>query len=95
MRRRPERRTEPGNVAAMARRHGRDWCIAAINGGAATRMTIALDFLKNENWRLTELRDAHARPDAWERTERDATQDGSITLELAPRGGFVGYLKAE
>lgn len=87
--------SEPGKVAAMARRHGRDWFIAVINGGAATRMTLKLDFLKKGNWKLTELRDAHARPDAWERKDRDVTRDGAIALELAPRGGFVGYLKAQ
>lgn len=87
--------SEPGKVAAMARRHGRDWFIAVINGGAATRMTIDLEFPKKGHWKLTELRDAHARPDAWERTERDVTRTGSIALELGPRGGFVGYLKAQ
>ncbi|WP_369977189.1 glycoside hydrolase family 97 protein [Xanthomonas bundabergensis] len=87
--------SEPGKVAAMARRHGRDWFIAVINGGTATRMTLKLDFMKKGKWKLTELRDAPARPDAWERTERQVHRDGAIALELAPRGGFVGYLKAE
>ncbi|MBB5866434.1 glycoside hydrolase family 97 protein [Xanthomonas sp. 3058] len=55
----------PGKVAAMARRHGRDWFIAAINGGDTTPMTLTLDFLKRGHWTLTELRDVPARPDAW------------------------------
>jgi len=35
-----------GKVATMARRHGRDWFIVVIGGGAATRMT-----LSRWNWR--------------------------------------------
>lgn len=87
--------SEPGKVAAMARRHGRDWFIAVINGGAATRMTLKLDFLNKGRWKLTELGDAAARPDAWVRKQREVNRDGSIALDLAPRGGFVGRLKAE
>lgn len=87
--------SEPGKVAAMARRHGRDWFIAVINGGGATHMTLALEFLNKGRWKLTELRDAPDRPDAWARTQQDVTQDTAIALDLVPRGGFVGYLKAE
>jgi len=85
--------SEPGKVIAEARRSGRQWFIAAINGGQATTLEIPLDFLGAGSWEATQLRDAEDKPDAWDRQDEKATRTGHIRLELAPRGGFVGWIR--
>lgn len=83
--------SEPGKVVAMARRSGSRWFLAVINGADAKALEIPLDFLGEGAWNATELRDVEGTPDAWNRTTGRASKTGRLTLQLAPRGGFVGY----
>lgn len=85
--------SEPGKVVAEARRSGRQWFIAVMNGGDATTLDIPLDFLGAGAWQATELRDSKSQPDAWERREGKATRSDHIRLEIAARGGFVGWIR--
>ena len=50
--------SEPGKVVAEARRSGKQWFIAVINGGEATTLEIPLDFLGGGSWQSTQLRDS-------------------------------------
>jgi len=84
--------SEPGKVVAEARRHGKQWFVAVINGGDATTLDIPLNFLGAGSWQAVQLRDAKEKPDAWDRREGKATRDDHIRLEIAPRGGFVGWI---
>ena len=85
--------SEPGKVVAEARRSGKQWFVAVINGGEATTLDIPLDFLGAGSWEATQLRDDKDKPDAWNRQDGKATRNDHIRLELAPRGGFVGWIR--
>ena len=82
----------PGKVVAEARRSGKQWFIAVINGGDPTSLDIPLDFLGAGSWQAIQLRDAKDKPDAWDRQVGKATRNDHIRLEIAPRGGFVGWI---
>jgi len=85
--------SEPGKVVAEARRSGKQWFIAVMNGADATTLEIPLTFLGAGSWNTTQLRDAKDRPDAWDRQDGKLTSKDHIHLEIAPRGGFVGWLR--
>ena len=85
--------SEPGKVVAEARRSGKQWFIAVINGGEATTLDLPLDFLGAGSWKSTQLRDAKDKPDAWNRKDGKATRNDHIRLEIAARGGFVGWIR--
>jgi alpha-glucosidase len=84
--------SEPGKIVAEARRSGKQWFIAVINGGDATTLDIPLGFLGAGSWQSVQLRDAKDRPDAWDRREQKTTRRDHIRLDLTPRGGFVGWI---
>jgi len=84
--------SEPGKVVAEARRSGKQWFIALMNGGEATTLDIPLDFLGPGSWKSTQLRDAKDKPDAWDRRDGKATRNDHIRLQIASRGGFVGWI---
>jgi alpha-glucosidase len=83
--------SEPGKLVAMARRSGKRWFLAVINGADAGTLDIPLDFLGEGAWNAIELHDAEGKPDAWNRTTGSRSKSGHLRLSLAPRGGFVGY----
>jgi hypothetical protein len=56
--------SEPGKVVAEAGRSGRQWFVAAINGGDATTLDVTLNFLGAGSWQSTQLLDAKDKPDA-------------------------------
>jgi alpha-glucosidase len=85
--------SEPGKVVAMARRSGDRWFIAAINGADAKSLDIPLDFLGKGTWQATELRDVDGKPDDWNRQNGAVTKAGRLKLQMAPRGGFVAYIR--
>lgn len=84
--------TEPGKIAAMARRSGDHWFIAVINGGDASALDVSLSFLGGGSWKAKELFDHEGKPDAWDRKTEDVTSSGRISLHLAARGGFVAEI---
>ncbi len=85
--------SEPGKIATFARRHGKRWFVAILNGVDATEIGIALDFLGPGSWRADLLGDAEARPDAWDRSSRDVKAGDILRLRLAARGGFVALIQ--
>ena len=85
--------SEPGKVVAEARRAGKQWFLAVMNGGAAVNLDIPLNFLGAGSWKAVQLRDAKEKPDAWDRQQGEATRNEHIRLTIAPRGGFVGWLR--
>ena len=85
--------SEPGKVVAEARRSGKQWFIAVMNGADATTLDIPLDFLGSGSWTVSQLRDSKDKPDAWDRQDGKLTPRDHIHLEIAARGGFVGWLR--
>ena len=87
--------SEPGKVAALARRSGTDWFIAVINNDEAREMTINLTFLKKGAWQLVELADDPDKPDSYKRLVKTVTSGQLVTLNMRPRGGYTAYIREE
>ncbi|MGI4979430.1 MAG: glycoside hydrolase family 97 C-terminal domain-containing protein, partial [Janthinobacterium lividum] len=85
--------SEPGKVVAEARRSGKQWFLAVINGGEATTLDIPLGFLAAGSWQAVQLRDGTGKPDAWTRQEGKVTRSDHVRLEVGARGGFVGWIR--
>jgi alpha-glucosidase len=85
--------SEPGKLVAEARRSGKQWFVAVINGGAETKVDVALDFLAKGSWQAIELFDGKDHPDAWDRKTMQTTTADHIKFTLSPRGGFVARIQ--
>lgn len=85
--------TEPGSVVAEARRKGDQWFVAVMNGGSASSLDLSLDFLSAGKWKSSQLFDVKGKADAWDRREGTVTRADHVRLDLAPRGGFVGWIR--
>ena len=81
-----------GEAAAFARRKGRDWFIAVLNGPDVRTLKVDLKFLGPGSYRATLVRDD---PDnaASERIEHaTVTRQGSLVVAMRPGGGFIARL---
>ncbi len=83
----------PGKVVAEARRKGKQWFIAVINGGDTVDLDLSLAFLGSGKWSSTQLGDVPGTPAAWDRKEIPVTGKDRIHLTLAPKGGFVARIQ--
>jgi alpha-glucosidase len=82
----------PGEHAALARRSGRDWFLAAIDGGGGRELSLALDFLGPGNYQAEVYRDGGGDQIVVER--RVLSRDEALSLRLAPGGGAAVRLVA-
>lgn len=85
--------SEPGKVAAIARRAGKSWFVAILNGANATTLDLSLGFLGSGSWQSIRLGDATGKADAWDRKEGAVSASDTLKVTLASRGGFVAWLK--
>ena len=85
--------SEPGKVVAEARRSGDQWFVAVMNGADATSIDIPLVFLGAGRWKSSQLRDTKDKADAWDRKDGELTRADHLRVDLAPRGGFVGWIR--
>lgn len=85
--------SEPGKIVAEARRSGDQWFVAVMSGSDAASLDIPLDFLHTGRWQAIQLWEDPARPDAWNRQDGSATQKDTLHVQLAARGGFVGWFR--
>jgi alpha-glucosidase len=85
--------SEPGKVVAEARRSGDQWFVAVLNGADATSIDIPLEFLGAGRWKSNQLRDTKDKADAWDRKDGELTRADHLRVDLAPRGGFVGWIR--
>lgn len=84
--------SEPGKVAALARRKGKEWFVAVLNGGEPRSVDLPLDFLQRQTCGAITLRDA-SRADAYDRGQSAVSGRQSLKATMAPAGGFVAWLK--
>ena len=77
----------------IARRSGQRWFIAAMNGDDALTLDVPLDALglKGSGWQLREFADGAdpAAPETVVETTRDLGDTRTLTLRLAPGGGYA------
>ncbi len=85
--------SEPGKLAGFARRRGSQWFIGIMNGADATTLEVPLDFLGPGEWKATLLGDVQGKPDAWDRKDGAIGAHTTLHISLAPRGGFVAWMR--
>jgi alpha-glucosidase len=84
--------SEIGEVAVLARRSGRDWFLAAVNGAERRTVRIIPAFLGPGRYSATTARDDAAEAGAM-KVETSAVSSGdAITFDLRPGGGFAARL---
>ena len=85
--------SEPGKVAAFARRSGDQWFVGVLNGGEPSTLDIPCDFLGSGVWKSTMLSDAPDKNADLILKEGTASASERVRLELRPRGGFVARFR--
>jgi alpha-glucosidase len=83
--------SEPGEIAAFARRSGDNWFVGILNGETASTMDVSLSFLDSGTWNAIRLGDVPGKGDAWDRQEGTFSASDSISVSLSRRGGFVAW----
>src|SRR5258707_9307990 len=84
--------SEIGELAAVARRHGTTWFVAALNGSAARTLRIDLGFLAKGRYDALVVRDKADDPAAVVVGSAKAAAGTALTMELRAAGGFVARL---
>jgi alpha-glucosidase len=84
--------SEIGEVAVMARRSGRDWFLAAVNGATARTVRVTPSFLAGGRYTATLVRDVEADAAAVKMETATVTSGAAITFALRAGGGFVARL---
>ncbi|MBW8780311.1 MAG: glycoside hydrolase family 97 protein [Verrucomicrobia bacterium] len=90
---------EVGKHIVIARRSGKRWFIAAMNGEDALTLDVSLDALqaKGLGWTLREFADGAdpAAPETVVETTRNLGDTRTLTLRLAPGGGYAATLSVK
>src|SRR6266536_4110392 len=82
--------SEIGQVAAFARRRGKTWFLAIMNGPQAKSAEISLSFLGRAKCEAMLVRDRLDEPAAVEIEHKGLSRGESIAIEMRPGGGFIG-----
>ena len=82
----------PGRMAVLARRRGTEWYLGGINGDTAVAVAeIPLTFLATAGYDVSLIADGEDDRSFQLATQRLTNRD-TITVEMAPRGGFSARL---
>ncbi len=86
---------EVGKSIVMARRSADKWYLAAMNGDDAAQLPVSLSFLGKGKWTFQRYAD---KPDGSDyqavvESKDDVTTKSTVTLSLAPAGGFAGIIR--
>ena len=84
--------SEIGEVAVMARRSGRAWFLAAVNGATARTVRVPAAFLGAGRYTATMARDDAANAASIKMDTATISSGDTITFDLRPGGGFVARL---
>jgi len=86
-----------GELAAFARRSGKDWHVGIIHGrDLAAYYTLNLGFLGDGRYSALIFSDVPDRPAEMGKQEQQVDATSRIEIHLAPGGGFVGrFMPAE
>jgi len=85
--------SEPGKIAAFARRHGDQWFVGVLNGADPASVSVPLTFLGAGSWKASAYEDVDGKPDSFKRTEGSVTSATTLQAKLLARGGFVVWIK--
>jgi alpha-glucosidase len=79
----------------IARRSGRKWYLAAMNGDSALKIDVPLAFLGSGKWNLQEYVDtpeSPSNPEAIGEVKRVVEPGGILTVSMSPAGGYAAVL---
>ncbi len=80
---------EIGELAAFARRNGRRWFLAIMNGPEARSVTIPLSFLARGRYRALLVRDELDNAAAVKLESSSMTRADQLKIAMRPGGGFI------
>ena len=81
--------SEIGELALFAKRNGKVWFLAAVNGLPARTINVPLSFLSSGRWHAKIVADKKDDSAALEIAERDINRSEVLEMKLAAGGGFV------
>jgi alpha-glucosidase len=87
--------SEIGEVAALARRHGKDWFVGVVNGAGPRTLSIAPTFLGTGRYTSLVVRDDPDNPAAVRVERGDRHAPAPLTIALREGGGFVARFTPE
>lgn len=81
--------SEIGKIAVFARRKGKSWFLAVMNGTSRKKFEIPLSFLPKGSYKTVIFRDAAGNPAAVEKETRITDRHQKITISMGPGGGSI------
>ena len=84
--------SEIGEIAVMARRSGRDWFVAAVNGAQPRTVRLSTAFLGQGRYTATIARDDVANPAAVSMDRTAVAARDTLTFDVRAGGGFAARL---
>ena len=82
--------SEIGEIAAFARRRGRSWFLAIMNGLTGRSVRISLSFLGQRRHKAFLVRDQRDNAAAVKLEDSRVTNADVLTIEMRAGGGFIG-----
>jgi len=86
--------TEIGELAVFARRSGRTWFLAVMNGAESRTIAAPLTFLQPGDWQAFLVRDDENNSAAVSVVKQTAEQNQSMKIKLGSGGGFLARFTA-
>ena len=84
--------SDPGEVAAIARRRGEVWFVGIMNNIDARDFQVDLSFLDSGQYKATLLADHPEQAAAYNRTEEIVTREDQWKIRMQSGGGFVARI---
>lgn len=84
--------SDPGKVAAIAKRKGGEWFLGALNGAYDMDVEISLDFLGEGEWKMRSLSDDFKKLDNWKAEDRKVKKGDKVKMVMRAQGGFAARI---
>lgn len=81
-----------GKYAPFARRNGKQWFVALINGPDARTEKIKLDFVADGKYTMVMLTDLEDKNDGWKVETREVSKGDTLDFTMRPAGGGIVWL---
>jgi alpha-glucosidase len=84
-----------GEVAVFARRNGKTWFLAVLNGPENRKLEIPLTFLKKGNHQASIVRDRENDSASLQLETKEFRASDAVSLQLQAGGGYIARLSPE
>jgi len=84
--------SEIGEIAAFARRHGKQWFLVIANGPSARSVEVPLSFLGGGSHEALVVRDREDDPAAVLVEHTTVRREDTLKIDLRAGGGFVARI---